>query len=120
MLAVALKVLVPPGFMTAGPTNDLPFALVMCTGHGAMVIQPGAPLPGDGDQHRAPASKAHDSPCVFAGNGLGAPPPALSDAGKIEFVAYAYRAQPPVSHIAPGLGLTGPPLPARGPPSLLI
>ena len=119
-LAIALKVLIPPGFMTGPPTNNLPFALVLCTGQGAMVVAPGDALPGHGDQDKAPASNSHDSPCVFAGHGLGAPPPSLIDAGVVEFVAYEYRPQAAVADLAPGRGLTGPPLPARGPPALLI
>jgi hypothetical protein len=120
MLAVAIKVLIPPGFMTTQRTNDLPFALVMCTGQGAMVIQPGDQLPSKTDHGPAPSGKSHDSPCVFAGNALGAPPPALFDAAQVEFIAYAIQTSSPASYIVPGRGLAGPPLPARGPPSLLI
>lgn len=119
-LAIALKILIPPGFMAGPPTNNLPFALVLCTGQGAMVVAPGDALPSHGDQDKAPASNPHDSPCVFAGHGLGAPPPSLIDAVVVEFVAYEYRPQAAVADLAPGRGLTGPPLPARGPPALLI
>ena len=31
-LALALKIAIPAGFMTKAPTNDLPFAIVLCTG----------------------------------------------------------------------------------------
>ncbi len=120
MFAIALKILIPPGLMTRSPTNDLPFALVLCTGQGAMVVPAGDALPGHSDQDKAPTSSSQDGPCLFAGHALSAPPPVLFDAGKTELIAYAYRAQPPVSHVLPGRGLTGPPLPARGPPSLLI
>jgi hypothetical protein len=118
--AIALKILIPPGFMTGVPTNDTPFALVLCTGQGAMVVHPGDALPGRGDHDSAPAGSSHDSPCVFSGHALGAPPPSLVDAVVVEFVAYAYRPQAAVTDLAPGRGLTGPPLPARGPPALLI
>ena len=73
---------------------------------------------GDHDSDKAPASA--DAPCLFAGLTLNAPPPALIDAGAVEFVAYAFRPQAVAPDIAPGRGLTGPPLPARGPPTQLI
>ena len=88
VLALAMKVLVPAGFMTAAPTNDLPFPLVLCTGQGAMVVAPGDLLPGH-EQKGSDEKSAHDSPCAFAGHGLGAPAPNLLDATRIEFVAYA-------------------------------
>ena len=119
MLAVALKVMIPPGFMAAGRPNDLPFALVLCTAQGEMTIQPGESLPGHGDQDQ-PAKTAHDSPCVFAGHGVAAPPPVLADLGRPELVAYRAPAPTTPLGLAPGRGLSGPPLPARGPPSLLI
>ena len=119
-LAIALKVLIPAGFMTAAPINDLPFALVLCTGQGAMVIAPGDALPGEKDPGMAD-NETHNTPCVFAGQALGAPAPNLLDATRVEFVTYT-RTSPPVSPVAlaPGRGLAAPPLPARGPPSLLI
>jgi hypothetical protein len=120
VLAVALRVLIPAGFMAAAPTNDLPFPIVLCTGQGAMVFAPGDVLPGYED--RGPdESTTHDSPCAFAGHGVGAPAPNLIDTTRIEFVAYAATTLPvPAVAIAPGRGLAAPPLPARGPPSLLI
>jgi len=118
--AVALKILIPPGFMAGAPTNDLPFPLVLCTGEGATVVLPGDLLPGHEGQDRAPADSGHDSPCVFAGHGLAAEPPSLLDVGAVDFIPYGYRPQASVTDLAPGRGLTGPPLPARGPPALLI
>lgn len=120
MLAVAVKVLVPGGFMVSAPTNDLPFAVVLCTEQGAMVVAPGEALPGHQDP-RSDEEAGHDSPCAFAGHGLGAPAPNLLDASRVEFVAYAApRPNAPAVSLAPGRGLAAPPLPARGPPSLLI
>jgi hypothetical protein len=119
ILAVALKVLIPPGFMAAAPSNDLPFAIVLCTAQGALTIGPGESLPAHGKSDQ-PAKSSHDSPCVFAGHGLGAPPPTPADLGPAEFVAYRAPVASTPPGLAPGRGLTGPPLPARGPPSLLI
>lgn len=119
-LAIAVKVMVPPGFMAAASSQDPAFALVLCTDKGAVTIQADDASQRHGQRDHAPAKTAHDSPCAFAGHGLGAPPPALHDTGRAEFVAY----QPPVLQtaigLAPGRGLAGPPLPARGPPSQLI
>lgn len=61
-LAIALKILIPPGFMAGPPTNNLPFALVLCTGQGAMVVAPGDALPSHGDQDKAPASNSGSIP----------------------------------------------------------
>lgn len=116
-LAVALKVMIPAGFMAGPSTNDLPFALVLCTSQGAMVVAPGEALAGHADRDKAPADASHDSPCAFAGHGVVAAPPALSDAGAVEFVAYAHRPASAAPELIPGRGLTGPPLPARGPPT---
>lgn len=118
-LAIALKVLVPTGFMTAAPTGGLPFALVICTAQGAVTLQPGEAL--GANDHGAPAGKTgHDSPCAFAGHGLGAPPPNLTDSVQVAFVAYRAPEPRSLTGLAPGRGLAAPPLPARGPPTLLI
>ncbi len=119
-LAVALKILIPPGFMAGPQVGDLPFALVLCTAQGAVTVAPGDAPAGHADHDKAPADSAHDSPCVFAGHGLNAAPPNLIDVAAVEFVAYPYRPHADIADLAPGRGLTGPPLPARGPPSLLI
>ena len=119
-LAIALKVLIPPGFMAAAPSNDLPFAIVLCTGQGAVTVQAGQALPGHGEQDPAPAKGTHDSPCAFSGHGLGAAPPMTRETGRAQFVAYQVLAPSAPPGLAPGRGLAGPPLPARGPPSLLL
>ena len=120
-LAVALKVLIPAGFMTApDPRNGLPFALVLCTGDGAKLVQPGDALAGHQDKNGGGDKSAHDAPCPFAGHGAAAPPPSPFTASKVEFVAYAPVEPTRVIHLAPGRGLAAPPLPARGPPSQLI
>ena len=118
-LAIALKIIIPPGFMAGPPSNDLPFALVLCTMQGATVVGAGDALPAheDGqDQTQA----AQDAPCLFAGLTAAAPPPVLTDAGAIEFVAYDFRPQTVAPDLTPGRGRPAPPLPARGPPTQLI
>lgn len=119
-LAVALKVLIPAGYMAAAePRNALPFALVLCTGDGAKVVAPGAALDHRDDD---PAKAPSDAPCPFAALAAnGAPPPSIAAAAPVEFVAYAAAVRPkPTRGLAPGRGLAAPPLPARGPPSLQI
>ena len=118
-LAVAMKVLIPAGFMTQSRTNDLPFALVLCTSQGMVLVQPGEATP-IVDHDGQAGDQAHDAPCAFAGHAVAAPAPNLIDSGAVEFVAYRFVATEPLVDLAPGRGLAAPPLPARGPPSLLI
>lgn len=64
MLALAMKLLVPAGFMPVLGTNGV--TIVICSGSGPMTMtmaMPGMATPG-GD-HDAPAK--HDAPCAFAG-----------------------------------------------------
>ena len=117
-LALALKAAIPAGFMAAAPTNDLPFAIVLCTGQGMVSLEPGQGL-GDHEKHPAPSGKAHDSPCAFAGHGA----PALAPlAFGMEAAPYAVHAAPALAaavDLAPGRGLSAPPPPARAPPALI-
>jgi hypothetical protein len=119
MLAVGLKVLVPAGFMPDARSNALPFAVVLCTGQGMVTLQPGETLSRDGVPEKAPIQAPHQ-PCVFAGHGLAAPPPALLDHALADPVGF--REPPPLRLIdlTPARVPTGPPLPARGPPALLV
>lgn len=109
-LAVALKVLLPPGFMMAGEGADFP--LVICTGAGTEIVpQDGAPA--------EPAGKpGHDAPCAFAGHGAGAAPPSLAAPAAVVFVRHEPPAPTALTSLAPGRGLAAPPMPARGPPRL--
>lgn len=121
MLAIALKILIPPGFMAGAPTNDLPFQIYLCTAQGGVAVAAGKALTADrGDPEQTPAKSAHDSPCAFAGHALGAAPPSVTEAPVVAFLAYIPPAPSIAADLIPGRGLTGPPLPARGPPALLI
>lgn len=118
--AIALKVLLPTGLMVAAqPRNELPFPIVLCTGEGMVEVAPGAPFTEHGEQDEAPEA-THDAPCAFAASGAAGPPPAGGYPSPVEF--FTYPAAPPVlaSQASPGRGLSGPPLPARGPPIQLI
>lgn len=116
--AIALKVLIPAGFMSAKPTNDLPFAIVLCTAEGKVSIAPGQTLPTHDDQDGSKAN--HDSPCVFVGHPVSAPPTPAFALAFASLVAFREAPIRPSTDLAPGRALTGPPLPARGPPTLLI
>ncbi len=109
MLALALKVLIPPGYMASAATNSLPFAIVICTGQGAIVVDPG-------ESHEDRRTTKQDAPCVFAGHGLGAAPPSHGDQPPRPSVAYYPAPLAPSCAATPGRGLCAPPLPARGPP----
>lgn len=119
LLAIVLKVMVPAGFMPSAETrNGLPFALVLCTGDGAKVVQPGDALDA---RHGDKSDKAgHDVPCPFAARGAAAPPPTVVAAIAVDLIAYAAPLLPPARTLAPGRGLAAPPPPPTGPPIVLI
>jgi hypothetical protein len=120
LLAVALKVLVPAGFMVAGPADRSAFPLVICTGQGVVrASDHGAPSAHHSGEGKAQKS-SHDAPCVFAGH-VAAPAPDLFSVRPVEFVLHADVSAPSVRRdIAPGRGLAAPPLPPRGPPVLIV
>ncbi|CAN7312606.1 hypothetical protein LJR225_001738 [Phenylobacterium sp. LjRoot225] len=123
VIALAMRVLVPGGFMVAPQTvqGGLP-TLVICTGQGAMTVA----VDTDGQVRKlgkkAPAKPADKSqgrhPCAFAGVAapLTAPiahavtGPAFATVGDTA-AAFAYQ--------RPGLGLPAPPPPTTGPPILV-
>src|SRR5579871_167780 len=111
-LALALQLAVPPGFMVAPRAAGGP-AIVICTGHGPQLAEPGD----RGGPAKAPTGKMA-SLCPFVGHAgvpTIAPPVALRGAA---FVAYA-DAPALVAHTAPGRGLAAPPPPSQAPPRRL-
>lgn len=117
-VAIALKIMIPAGFMTAPHRNGLPFAVVVCTGQGATLVEPGDLMSQD---KKAPTDKpSHDQPCPFAGHGAAVAGPSTFIVQAIAFAPPVEPAARPVAGLSPGRGLSAPPLPARGPPSLLI
>jgi hypothetical protein len=109
--ALAVKVLVPQGFMAPEHAGAGAFPLVICTAEGRVTLD-------TGDKH-APAPKPKsDSPCAFAGNLAPPPPPLVAFAGFDRW----NRAPAVVSaspEQTPGRGLAAPPPPAIGPPVLI-
>jgi hypothetical protein len=73
--ALALRVLVPQGFMPGTGAGDAP-TMQMCHGSGPL---PAAtqPLP-DGDDPAPGQGQHHEAPCVFAATGSAAPPPVVA------------------------------------------
>lgn len=121
LLALALRVLLPAGVMAAPAQDGGGFSIVMCTPEGPRTVaadaatatpdHPAGPEKGEGTPH--------GSPCVFAGQAAAPPPPLLGPAAPA--VARSEAAAPLLPPAAaPGRGLSRPPLPARGPPALLI
>jgi hypothetical protein len=111
-LALFLRVLIPAGFMVApGGAPGLP--LVLCTGHGPLVVQ-SAP-PARPDKAPDPAGKHAGDHCVFAGHGAAALAPVFAGPAPVAVRPVALRAALPEG-LAPGRGLAAPPPPARGPP----
>ena len=114
MLALALRVLIPSGFMVADQqTGHGGYPIVICTGHGALTLAP----PGD---NKAPSPKsATHAPCAFAG----AATPVAPILSALQPSAYALSS-PVLAAVQPdqipGRGLAAPPPPSIGPPSHLI
>ncbi len=118
-LAIALKIMIPAGYMPGmEPRNGLPFALVLCTGDGAKIVEPGQTMVGHkGD---TPAKSGHDGSCPFAAQGAAAPPPAMVETGAVQLAAYITPPASAAQTLAPGRGLAAPPPPPTGPPVVLI
>lgn len=109
LMAVALKVLIPSGFMM-DLSGQGPAALVLCTAQGMTLVDP---------SDTAPPKSVADNPCAFSGHGIGAA--AVEDQSSLTSTAVAYWWVAP-SHtpgVTPGFGLAAPPLPARGPPQTI-
>ena len=116
-LALAVKLVIPAGFMVGAPQAGAGFPLVLCTSQGTVVI---AAKDGFGQTHapdKAPDDKSsHDHPCVFGGHGVATAPALALIATPVEFAHYRLTPAAPTPTLAPGRGLAAPPLPARGPP----
>ncbi len=113
--AIAVRALIPTGYMV-GPAEDgriLP--IVLCSGHEAFLdlttgqlVEGGAPADDDGQ------SKQTSAPCVFAASAHFATPEATAEPA----LAQDYADEAPViwSVSVPGRGLAAPPPWATGPP----
>ncbi|UPT64815.1 MAG: hypothetical protein M0D54_10145 [Hyphomonadaceae bacterium JAD_PAG50586_4] len=114
-IAIAVRALVPSGYMV-GPSEDgriLP--IVLCSGHEAFLdlasgqlVEGGAPVEDDGQ------SRQTSAPCVFAVSAHFATPQGATEPVLAHVYAGEALAIRPVS--VPGRGLAAPPPWATGPP----
>lgn len=107
LLAFALKGFVPAGYMVSA--NAGAPMVVLCTAQGAMMVAL--------DDEDAPEPQQQTHPCAFAMAAPAAPAPeqiALAAPLSIE-IAFTATPSPEAIHA----DHTGPPLPARGPPSFI-
>ena len=110
-LALAVLVLIPPGYMIGGGKSSGPTRIVICTGHGpvATIVDLG---------RSAPAKRGKPgAPCAFAAHAGWAPIPAPAVL-VATWKPVSGRAPILTSQVSIGWGLAAPP-PARGPPALL-
>jgi len=106
LLAVALRVLIPSGFMVAQSRAGFP--LVICTGHGPL------DLSGKTDPLHGKTSTT-DAPCAFSGHAVTTPPAAFVVGAAVGLV-YLAPAIDRRGDLVPGRGLAAPPPPSQGPP----
>ncbi|MGH7025363.1 MAG: hypothetical protein ACREEB_17485, partial [Caulobacteraceae bacterium] len=106
-VALALLVVVPPGFMIGGQ-SDGRTRIVICTGHGP--VDSIVDLGGKG----APArGKKSGMTCPFAAHAAPSTPAPAAPATAIASTSIPAPLATPASHVAIGRGLAAPP-PARG------
>ena len=109
-LALAVRVLVPAGYM---PADGKGLQITLCTGDGMVT----AWVDEQGNLHKgekAPDGKG-DHPCAFTG--VAALAQADSPADALELPALASHVPSArITHAAPGRGLAAPPPPQTGPP----
>jgi len=106
LMALLIKVIVPPGFMAGGQHGA---ALQICTGHES------AP---SGDDSSPDKTTKHDAPCAFAGHALGFSPPVFDGASFVQPLSYALILTGLALDLVPGRGLAAPPPPAHAPPKI--
>ncbi len=109
LLALWLKVTLPPGFM---PASDAASLLVICTGHGAVAR--------GSDGKAVPANRANEL-CAFADHAMSPPGPPTPPVLVPPHAAYLAAIPAPVRRMPPlGRRLASPPPPAQAPPKVLV
>jgi hypothetical protein len=106
-LALVLRVAIPAGMMVGRAPSA--FSLVVCTGHGPMVVGPDA-------SPKAPARRPSQAACDFAAAATPGTPPPLTIVSQPLAVAARRTAGPFAADLAPGRGLAAPPPPSHAPP----
>lgn len=121
-LAVALRVLVPGGYMIAAPGEAAGVPIILCTERGVETVLLGADArladPSSGSQDDHSGKPAPDHPCAFAGLGAALAP---ADVLTVGLAAWTHAADGPAfpPEIRPGRGMAAPPPPQTGPPLLI-
>jgi Protein of unknown function (DUF2946) len=112
IVTVALRSLVPTGFMPASVGGEM--TIVICTGHGPQTLA----LDAQGKPAPHKPQHSHETLCPYASAGavtLGAGVP-VPLALQVRYAAVSYRITRDLFRAAPAPGATS----ARGPPSRLI
>ncbi|WP_332308778.1 DUF2946 family protein [Sphingobium sp. TCM1] len=113
-LALAIKIIVPPGFMATTDASG-GTRIVMCTGYGAVTKI----LTIDGHVKDLPAEDGrpkHDSVCPYSGHAAAS---TLAQAYPVEWPPAGVdtdKHTPAALGLTPGRGMAAPPPPSRGPP----
>ena len=112
MLALAMKVVVPGGFMVANDRGSI--SIVICDGHGPAAVA--ATMPGMHHGHDKPGHDGKEMPCAFSSltaHAMASDDPSLRVVAVVLFAAViSYIAKPLFLRVAEDLR---PPL--RGPPT---
>ncbi len=119
--ALALRLLIPAGWMPVADAQGL--HLVLCSGSGPLEL-PVAPhaMAGMAHHHGHGQHDHHhqgmpDHPCAFAGLGLALTDPVLPAIAPVQLVVETLLAPLPTA-VSIGRGLAAPPPPPTGPPAL--
>ncbi|NEX91402.1 hypothetical protein G3573_01325 [Caulobacter sp. 17J65-9] len=113
-VAIALKVLVPPGFMLATDARPDVVPIVLCTAYGAKVVHVDADQAPPTDEHHD-GKTAHDAPCAFTGHAAAPITPIAAPFAYANVALPAHQFDAPAL-AAPGRGLAAPPPPSQAPP----
>jgi hypothetical protein len=108
MLALAVNLLVPPGYMVAGAR------VILCTGYGPVAVT----FDADGMPHKAPVDSRsdHQPLCGFAGHLAPLVPLLAAPAVLVRFAVAQLPLAALSAGLAPGRGMAAPPPPSHAPP----
>ena len=118
-LALFVRLLIPAGYLLSeqSASSGLP-NLVICTGHGELVVAvdaDGKPVPA---KHDGGKSKGGDHPCTYSSASAAQVAPLLL--ATVEPIRLAStQSSPLLTTQRPGLGLAAPPPYTTGPPSII-
>jgi hypothetical protein len=119
LTAFVARALIPPGFMFEAEAGSALVKVVLCSAHGSIeaFIDPTTGEISYAKKPPKPSDK-DDPPCAFAAIAKVAPPSSVAAApAPSEGTARSSAAR---FDMRPGRGLSAPPPPATGPPSLLV